>query len=285
MSERLDTPMGDRELEALRRHGFGVAYRMLGSVSEAEDVAQEALLRLTRQEGPIDEPAAWMTTVVDAALDQRPEVGAGPSRVVCRAVAAGAARRGPGARPGLARRARGFAVAGPAGAVGAADPGRARRLPSARGVRLRVRGDRRHHRAHRGELATARDAGAEASRGQPPALRRRRGCARRVARTVPRGRRGGRPGGSGGAARQGCRPVRRQRRQGDGAAGAALRRRAHRALHGRRGSRAARVRRVREPAGEGQRPTRPPGTRPGRAAVRRGRAARGRAGAGAHAGR
>ena len=56
--------MSDRELEALRRHGFGVAYRMLGSVSEAEDVAQEALLRLTRQEDPIDEPAAWMTTVV-----------------------------------------------------------------------------------------------------------------------------------------------------------------------------------------------------------------------------
>ena len=56
--------MNDRELEALRRHGFGVAYRMLGSVSEAEDVAQEALLRLTRQESPIDEPAAWMTTVV-----------------------------------------------------------------------------------------------------------------------------------------------------------------------------------------------------------------------------
>jgi RNA polymerase sigma-70 factor, ECF subfamily len=55
--------MGDRELEALRQHGFGVAYRMLGSVSEAEDVAQEALLRLTRQEGPIDEPAAWVTTV------------------------------------------------------------------------------------------------------------------------------------------------------------------------------------------------------------------------------
>jgi RNA polymerase sigma-70 factor, ECF subfamily len=52
------------ELEALRRHGFGVAYRMLGSVSEAEDVTQEALLRLTRQDGTIDEPAAWITTVV-----------------------------------------------------------------------------------------------------------------------------------------------------------------------------------------------------------------------------
>ncbi len=56
--------MGDRELDTLRRHGFGVAYRMLGSVTEAEDVTQEALLRLTRQEAPIDEPAAWMTTVV-----------------------------------------------------------------------------------------------------------------------------------------------------------------------------------------------------------------------------
>jgi RNA polymerase sigma-70 factor, ECF subfamily len=56
--------MSDKELEALRQHGFAVAYRMLGSVSEAEDVAQEALLRLTRQEGPIDEPAAWITTVV-----------------------------------------------------------------------------------------------------------------------------------------------------------------------------------------------------------------------------
>jgi RNA polymerase sigma-70 factor, ECF subfamily len=58
-----DEPVGDKELEALRRHGFGVAYRMLGSVSEAEDVAQEALLRLTSQEDVIDEPAAWITTV------------------------------------------------------------------------------------------------------------------------------------------------------------------------------------------------------------------------------
>ena len=55
--------MGDTELEALRRHGFGVAYRMLGSVSEAEDVAQEAMLRLARQEDEIVEPAAWITTV------------------------------------------------------------------------------------------------------------------------------------------------------------------------------------------------------------------------------
>jgi RNA polymerase sigma-70 factor, ECF subfamily len=56
--------MDDSELEELRRHGFGVAYRMTGSVSEAEEVVQEALLRLTSQEEEIEEPAAWMTTVV-----------------------------------------------------------------------------------------------------------------------------------------------------------------------------------------------------------------------------
>jgi RNA polymerase sigma-70 factor (ECF subfamily) len=36
---------------------------MLGSVAEAEDVAQEALLRLTRAPDPLDAPAAWITTV------------------------------------------------------------------------------------------------------------------------------------------------------------------------------------------------------------------------------
>jgi RNA polymerase sigma-70 factor (ECF subfamily) len=55
--------MPDQELEALRRHGFAVAYRMLGSVAEAEDVVQEALLRLTRVRETLEEPAAWMTTV------------------------------------------------------------------------------------------------------------------------------------------------------------------------------------------------------------------------------
>jgi RNA polymerase sigma-70 factor (ECF subfamily) len=55
--------MTDGQLDALRRHGFGVAYRMLGSVADAEDVVQEALLRLSRVEEPLDEPAAWVTTV------------------------------------------------------------------------------------------------------------------------------------------------------------------------------------------------------------------------------
>src|SRR4051794_32367073 len=54
--------MPDTQLEAVRRRGFEVAYRMLGSVSEAEDVAQEAVLRLTRSDEQVREPAAWITT-------------------------------------------------------------------------------------------------------------------------------------------------------------------------------------------------------------------------------
>src|SRR3954469_11269182 len=43
----------------------GVAYRMLGSLAEAEDAVQEAWLRLSRHGGRgVDNLGAWLTTVV-----------------------------------------------------------------------------------------------------------------------------------------------------------------------------------------------------------------------------
>ena len=45
----------------LRELAFSIAYRMLGSVAEAEDVAQEALLRLHGAQG-VKNPAAFITT-------------------------------------------------------------------------------------------------------------------------------------------------------------------------------------------------------------------------------
>jgi RNA polymerase sigma factor (sigma-70 family) len=51
--------------EASRTHLRGVAYRMLGSLSEADDAVQEAWLRLSRADaGDIENLRGWLTTVV-----------------------------------------------------------------------------------------------------------------------------------------------------------------------------------------------------------------------------
>ena len=49
--------------EAARPRLFGLAYRMLGSVTEAEDIVQDAWLRW-RDADAVREPAAYLTTVV-----------------------------------------------------------------------------------------------------------------------------------------------------------------------------------------------------------------------------
>jgi RNA polymerase sigma-70 factor, ECF subfamily len=63
---------GTAVFAAERRRLTGIAYRITGSLSDADDVVQEAWLRF-RNAGPatVDRPAAWLTTVVSRiALDQ-----------------------------------------------------------------------------------------------------------------------------------------------------------------------------------------------------------------------
>jgi RNA polymerase sigma factor (sigma-70 family) len=51
--------------EENRAHLRSVAYRMLGSLDDADDAVQEAWLRLSRQENEgIENPGGWLTTVV-----------------------------------------------------------------------------------------------------------------------------------------------------------------------------------------------------------------------------
>src|SRR5438093_2948599 len=53
------------EFERQRAHMQAVAYRMLGSTSEAEDAVQEAWLRLSRSDTEaVANLAGWLTTVV-----------------------------------------------------------------------------------------------------------------------------------------------------------------------------------------------------------------------------
>jgi RNA polymerase sigma-70 factor (ECF subfamily) len=61
-------PAADRaaaEFERHRRHLIGVAYRMLGTLADAEDAVQETYLRFTRVGlDDVRDPRAWLTTAV-----------------------------------------------------------------------------------------------------------------------------------------------------------------------------------------------------------------------------
>jgi len=60
-----DADLQAREFEEHRTHLHAVAYRMLGSLSEADDAVQESWLRLHRSEtSQIENMRAWLTTVV-----------------------------------------------------------------------------------------------------------------------------------------------------------------------------------------------------------------------------
>lgn len=66
---------GDQVAEAWRRHRpylVNLAYQMLGDIGDAEDIAQEAFLRLSRAEvGDIEDVRGWLTVVASRlCLDQ-----------------------------------------------------------------------------------------------------------------------------------------------------------------------------------------------------------------------
>src|ERR1700721_3632633 len=52
------------EFEGLRPHLMSVAYRLTGTVADAEDIVQEAWLRWDGHENAITDLRAWLTTVV-----------------------------------------------------------------------------------------------------------------------------------------------------------------------------------------------------------------------------
>ena len=153
--------MTDRErlLDELRPVAFAIAYRMLGSVSEAEDVVQEALLRVhqSARGRRADRIAARVRRHRDhPAGDQRAALRARPPRALRRRVAARADHHRRPRRSGPARRDGRLAVAGDAGAAGEPLARAASRAAASRRVRLRVSGDRGDRRQERGQRAPAR---------------------------------------------------------------------------------------------------------------------------------
>ena len=61
----MDTADGSTaQFQAQRAHLRAVAYRMLGSLSDADDAVQETWLRLNRSGAEVENLRAWLTTVV-----------------------------------------------------------------------------------------------------------------------------------------------------------------------------------------------------------------------------
>lgn len=84
------TSMEVSEFEALRQHLMSVAYRLTGTVADAEDIVQEAWLRWDSQDTVIADPRAWLTTVVSRlGLDKLRSASTLGSETVVAAIVAG----------------------------------------------------------------------------------------------------------------------------------------------------------------------------------------------------
>ena len=213
--------MTDRErlLEELRPLAFAIAYRMLGSVSEAEDVTQEALLRVHQalEAGEqIASPRAFVATVATRLAINDLRSARTRREQLRRRVAAGADHHRRPRRSGPPRRDGRLAVAGDAGGPGEPVARAASRAAASRRVRLRVSGDRGDRRQERGQRAPARHPRQAPGPAAPATLSDDARAARRAGATVLRGRRARRSRRARGAARARRRADRRRRRQGPG---------------------------------------------------------------------
>jgi DNA-directed RNA polymerase specialized sigma24 family protein len=73
------------EFETHRRRLFGLAYRLLGSGSEAEDAVQNTYLRLhAADRSVIRSLPAWLTKALTNLCLKRADLRARPSRKLCR---------------------------------------------------------------------------------------------------------------------------------------------------------------------------------------------------------
>ena len=167
---------------------FSIAYRMTGSISDAEDIVQEAFLRLTRvlRDGAsIDSPKAYLATATtrlaishlrSARVRRESYVGAWLPEPLLTGSFGGRTR---------SRRARGdvrLAVDGLPRPDGEPDADRTRGVPAARGVRLRIPGDRGHHRQVRAELPSDPRPGPASRRRAKPRFETSRAQSEEVAR-------------------------------------------------------------------------------------------------------
>ena len=209
--------------EEHRAHLRAVAYRMLGSLSEADDAVQEAWLRLEprrhrrgREPGRLADHGRRPGVPEHAAHPRGP---AARSRSRCTCPTRSSTPEA-GGRPGAGGAAGRLGRAGAAGGAGHADPGRAARVRAARHVRRAVRRDRPDPRAARrprpgswpagpGGGCRARAPVPDADLG-PPAGGRRRVLRRGPRRRLRRAGRRARPGrGAAGRRRRGPDPARR----------------------------------------------------------------------------
>ena len=194
-------PRVDEAWREDRGRMLGLARRMLGDATEAEDVVQEAFGRLARVDlDELEDVKGWLAVVVrrlclDRIRSARLPTRVGDARLVARGrhlAPAGAGRRP--RRPHHTRR------PGAARTRGRARPAFARgthRIRLARHLRLSLRSRRRDRRTVDGRVPSAREPGApchpggfgQETRRHPPGRHRERAAPRRVG-TIHRGLRG-----------------------------------------------------------------------------------------------